>query len=302
MRISRVGGLGSAPPAARGVAMMLAAALSSVSMAVCVRLVSEDIHILEIAFFRTLFAFLALSPWLIGPGFRALHTRRLGLHAARAGLNIVAMYLFFYGLLIVPLAEVSALAFTSPLFASVLAVLVLGERITRARALGLAVGFAGAAIVLRPGVGAIGAGGLVVLASCAIWACALMTIKVLARTESSFTIALYAALLQIPLAAVPAMFVWRWPDLGQLGLLALIGVLGGLAHLALAQAFREADATAVLPADFSKLVWASLAGFLLFAELPDLWTLAGGALICGAVFHLARKGAAPAGAPLGPGR
>ena len=290
MHSLRARGPGSLPRPARGIAMMLVAALSAVAMNVCVRLVSDDVHVLEIAFFRTLFGFLVLAPWLIGPGIRALRTAKFRLHGARAGLNIVAMYLYFWGLTLVPLAEVSALAFTSPLFASVLAVLVLRERITRARVLGLAIGFAGAMVVLRPGFGSVGAGGLIVLASCSIWACALMVIKVLARTESSLTIALYAALLQIPLAAGPAMFVWRWPSLDQLAVLAAIGALGGLAHLTLAQAFRETDATVVLPADFTKLIWASLAGLLVFSEIPDLWTLAGGALICGAVFHLAARG------------
>ena len=294
MRLDPAAVFRAAPRPARGVAMMLIASVSVVSMNVLIRLVSDEIHILEIAFFRTVFGFLVLVPWLVGPGLRTFRTEKLGMHAVRAVLNVTAMYLYFFGLLAIPLAKVNALAFTSPLFASVLAVLVLRERITRARVLGLAMGFAGALVILRPGVVEVDSGGLLILCSCAVWACALVVIKVLARTESSLTIAVYAALLQIPFSAVFALFVWQWPNPYQLGIMAGVGALGGLAHLTLAQAFRETDATVVLPADFTKLVWASLAGFLVFAEIPDPWTLLGALIICGAVFYLATRGGRPA--------
>ncbi len=293
MRLQPVAVFRAAPPPARGVAMMLIASVSVVVMNVLIRLIADDVHILEIAFFRTVFGFLVLVPWLLGPGFRTFHTKKLRMHAVRAVLNVTAMYLFFFGLLSIPLAKVNALAFTSPLFASALAILVLRERVTRVRILGLAMGFAGALVVLRPGVVEVGSGGLLILASCAIWACALMVIKVLARTESSLTIAVYAALLQIPFSAFFALFVWQWPSPYQLGVMAGIGALGGVAHLTLAQAFRETDVTVVLPADFTKLVWASLAGFLVFAEIPDLWTLVGALIICSAVFYLAVRGDRP---------
>ncbi len=290
MRLDPAAAFRAAPQPVRGVAMMALAAISVVAMNVLIRLIADEVHILEIAFFRTVFGFLVLAPWLIGPGSRSFRTQKLGMHTVRAVLNVAAMYFYFFGLLAIPLAKVNALAFTSPLFASALAILVLREKVTRVRILGLAMGFAGAMIVLRPGVIEVGSGGLLILASCSFWACALMVIKVLARTESSLTIAVYAALLQIPITAVSAVFVWQWPSLHQLAMMAAIGGLGGLAHLSLAQAFRETDVTVVLPADFTKLVWAGLAGFLVFAEIPDAWTLVGALIICSAVFYLAIGG------------
>ena len=290
MRLHPAAVFGAASRPVRGVVMMLLASISVVVMNVLIRLISDEVHILEIAFFRTLFGFLVLLPWLVGSGFGAFHTQKLGLHAVRAVLNVAAMYLYFFGLLVIPLVKVNALAFTSPLFASALAIIVLREQVTRARVLGLILGFGGAMIVLRPGVVEVGSGGMLILTSCAVWACALMVIKVLARTDSSLTIAAYAALLQIPFCAVFAVFVWQWPTLYQFAMLAAIGALGGLAHLALAQAFRETDVTVVLPADFTKLVWASFAGFLVFAEVPDMWTYVGALVICCAVFYLAAKG------------
>lgn len=281
------------PPRIRGVVMMVTAAVAVVCMNVLIRKVAAELHPFEIAFFRNVFAFLVFVPWLAGSGMGALRTGRLGLHATRAALNLVAMLLFFVGLTLVPLAKVSALGFTSPLFASLLAVLILHEPMTRVRAVGLGIGFLGALVVLRPGIGAFNAGGLLVLGSTAVWAFALICIKVLARTDSSLTIAVYAALLQIPFALVPALFVWQWPNGAQWAEMAAIGGLGGLGHLCLAQAFRDADATVVLPADFTKLIWASIAGYLVFGEVPDLWTWVGGLVICGAVFHLAARGGGP---------
>ena len=280
------------PPRIRGIAMMVFAAVAVVCMNVLIRVVAAEVHLLEIAFFRNVFAFLVFVPWLVGSGAATFRTRRLGMHATRAALNLASMLLFFFGLMLVPLAKVSALSFTSPLFATLLAVLILSEPMTRARAVGLGIGFLGALVVLRPGVGAFNVGGVLILGSNAVWAFALISIKVLARTESSLTIATYAALLQIPFALVPAVFVWQWPGALQLAQMAAIGGLGGIAHLCLAQAFRDADATVVLPADFTKLVWASIAGYLAFGEVPDAWTWIGGLVICAAVFHLAAHGGA----------
>ena len=111
--------------------------------------------------------------------------------------------------------------------------------------------------------------------------------QILTRTESALTIALYAALMQVPFAFVASLFYWVWPSWTQLGLLALVGGLGGFAQLCLTQSFRDADTTLVLPVDFTKLIWAGLAGFLLFAEIPDLWTVVGAAVVFGAVFNMA---------------
>ena len=113
-----------------------------------------------------------------------------------------------------------------------------------------------------------------------------MCIKVLTRTESALTIALYAALMQVPVALVASLFVWVWPSWWELGLLAIIGGLGGIAQLCLSQAFRDADTTLVLPVDFTKLIWAGLAGFLLFGEIPDFWTVVGAVIVFGAVFYM----------------
>ncbi len=267
--------------------LMLAATISVVGMNVSIREVATDIHVFEIAFFRNLFGVLIFLPVLFRTEANPLRTRKFGLLTIRAMLNTVAMLAFFYALTLIPLTAVTALSFTTPLFASLLAIVVLRETLSGRRRVGLAIGLLGALVILRPGIQAIGLGSLMVLLSSGVWACALMCIKVLTRTESALTIALYAALMQVPVAFLASLFVWVWPSWWELGLLAVIGGLGGFAQLCLSQSFRDADTTLVLPVDFTKLIWAGLAGFLLFGEIPDIWTVLGAVVVFGAVFYIA---------------
>jgi drug/metabolite transporter (DMT)-like permease len=271
----------------RGMLLMLISTISIVGMNVTIRQVAADIHIFEIALFRNVFAALIFLPVLFRTEANPFRTRKFGLLTFRATLNTVAMLTFFYALTLIPLTDVTALTFTTPLFASLLAVVFLHEPMSGRRWVGLVIGLLGALIILRPGVQAIGLGSVLVLVSSATWACALMCIKVLTRTESAVTIALYAALMQVPFAFVASLFFWVWPSWEELGLLAIIGGLGGFAQLCLSQAFRDADTTLVLPVDFTKLIWAGLAGFLLFGEIPDIWTVAGAVVVFGAVFYMA---------------
>ncbi len=266
---------------------MLAATVSIVGMNVSVREVAADIHVFEIAFFRNLFGVLIFLPVLFRTEANPFRTRKFGLLTLRAILNTVAMLAFFYALTLIPLTDVTALSFTTPLFASMLAIVILRETMSGRRWIGLVIGLLGALVILRPGFQVIGPGSLMVLLSSGVWACALMCIKVLTRTESALTIALYAALMQVPVAFVASLFVWVWPSWWQLGLLAIIGGLGGFAQLCLSQALRDADTTLVLPVDFTKLIWAGLAGFLLFGEIPDIWTVLGAVVVFGAVFYMA---------------
>ncbi len=267
--------------------LMLAATVSVVGMNVSVREVAADIHVFEIAFFRNLFGVLIFLPVLFRTEANPFRTRKFGLLTLRAILNTVAMLAFFYALTLIPLTDVTALSFTTPLFASMLAIVILREPMSGRRWIGLVIGLLGALVILRPGFQVIGLGSLMVLLSSGVWACALMCIKVLTRTESALTIALYAALMQVPVAFVASLFVWVWPSWWQLGLLAIIGGLGGFAQLCLSQAFRDADTTLVLPVDFTKLIWAGLAGFLMFGEIPEIWTVLGAVVVFGAVIYIA---------------
>ena len=214
-------------PALRGIGLMFVSTFFFAAMHGSIRYLSASIHPFEIALFRNVFAMVVVLPWFWRYGIAPLRTRRFGLHALRALFNIMAMLSFFYALSVTPLSEVTALGFTAPIFATVLAALLLREVVRARRWCAIAIGFLGTLVILRPGFEAIGVGQVLVLFSSMIWACALLVIKTLGRTDSSVTIISYMALLMIPLTLIPAAFVWRWPDGVELLWLILVGVLGG---------------------------------------------------------------------------
>jgi drug/metabolite transporter (DMT)-like permease len=262
-----------------------------------IRYMSATIHPFEIALFRNVFALVVVMPWFYRYGIAPLRTQHLRLHALRAVLNVMAMLSFFYALSITPLSEVTALNFTAPIFATVLAALFLGEVVRARRWTAIAIGFLGTLIILRPGFDAIGLGQMLVLFSALVWACALLVIKTLGRTDTSATIITYMALLMIPLSLLPALFVWRWPDPLEWAWLIAIGVLGGIAQFCMTEALRQADTAVVMPFDFFKLVWVTLIAWLAFAEHLDLFTWIGGAVIFASTLYIAyRERAAHRGA------
>ena len=147
------------------------------------------------------------------------------------------------------------------------------------RAVALAVGFLGALVVLRPGLIETDLGAIFALSAAATWACVQMTVKVLGRTESSVTITIYSTLFATPCALLIAYPYLTMPTLQEFGWVALVGALGSVAHICRAQAFKEADLTAVMPMEFSKLIWVSILGFAFFGEVPEIWTWLGGFMI-----------------------
>jgi drug/metabolite transporter (DMT)-like permease len=187
------------------------------------------------------------------------------------------------------LADVAALSFTAPIFATMLAIFVLGEVVRVKRWIAILAGLGGALLILRPGLGVLETGHLLTLFSAACWAIALTIIKVMARTESALTITIYMVLLMTPLSLGPALFYWTWPTWTELGWMALIGAVGTLAQLALTEGLKRGDTNVVMPLDFFKLVWAALIGFVLFAEVPDAFTWAGGAVIFVAATYIALR-------------
>jgi drug/metabolite transporter (DMT)-like permease len=277
---------GSAPDSAKGVGLMLgsAASISGANGAVQ-HLSHSNLHVFEIAFFRQLLGLFFMAALFLRGGLRPLITRKFGLHVLRSILNVLAMLAFFYGLSLEPLAKVVSLGLTAPLFATIGAVLFLRERMTPHRWIALGIGVAGAMIILRPGIQVVSLGALMVLISNTLWAVALVVIKVLTRTESSVTVALYSSLLQTPIAFMFAVFFWQWPTVEQLVWLAGIAIFGTISQLALTEAFRKADATLVLPADFTKVIWASLIGYFFFNQVPEIWVGVGAVVIFSAVFY-----------------
>ena len=262
-----------------GCGMMLLSTVFFAAMHGCVRVVSENIHPFEVAFFRCFFGLLMLAPWIALKARTALGTRRLPLHLSRAALNVVAMFMFFTALGITPIAQVQALGFTAPLFTTVLAVFLLGETVRLRRWSAVAIGFLGALVIIRPGIEPLDLGSMLTVGSALVWAVCMIMIKRLAVTESSLTITAYMVILMTPLSGLVAAFYWTWPSGSEWLWLAACGVLGTAGQWIMTQSFRLADATVVLPLDFAKLVWGAGIGWFAFGELIDGWTWAGAVII-----------------------
>ena len=213
----------------RGITLMFVATFFFAAMHAVIRHLTDHLHPFEVAFFRNVFGLIFVIPWFIRFGLEPLRTNHLKLHVYRSLVNVVAMFSFFYAISITPLAEVTALGFAAPIFATVLAALLLGDVIRLRRWTAVIVGFLGTLIILRPGFSEIGLGQFLVLNSTVFWAAALLLIKTIGRHDSSVTIITYMSLLQLPLSLIPALFVWTWPSSDLWIWLLVIGLLGGSA-------------------------------------------------------------------------
>ena len=254
-----------------------------------VRHVSAEVHPFEIAFFSFFFGFFVLLPVLARTGLAPLRTKRPGMHMVRVALSAVATLAIYYALSVTPLAQVAALSFTMPIFATVLAIVILREVVGIRRWTAIIVGFVGTYVILRPGTGAIEFGALLVLAASVLYGITVIVIKSLTRTDSPLTIMAVQICMMSPVLLVPALFVWQWPTWPQLAWLATIAVVTAFSVLAFAMAMKEADTAAVMSLNFLQLVWASLIGFVFFAEIPDLYTWIGGAMIVASTTYIAYR-------------
>jgi drug/metabolite transporter (DMT)-like permease len=244
-------------------------------------------HPFEIVFFRLVFGLLPLVPWFIKLGWAPLKTKRPGMIIFRGALNLVCMLAFFMALAITPLAEVTVLVFTAPIFATMLAVFVFGEKVGLLRWSAIGFGFFGAVVVLRPGFETVSLGSALALFAAVVWGVCLIIIKSLGKTESSLTITAYMSLVMGPLSLVPALFVWQWPTMEQFLWLAAIGIFGGVGQMAMVEALRTGETQVVMPMDFVRLIWISVIAYVAFAEVPGLFTWIGGAMIFAATAFIA---------------
>jgi len=243
----------------------------------------------QVVFLRLVFAALALMPALAWRGPAMLRTDHLRTYVVRVVLGLIGMTCWFGALAILPVGEITAISFLTPLFATLGAALFLGEIVRWRRWTSTLIGFAGALIILRPGMVEIGPGTWLAIAAALAMAAASLFIKRLSDRDDPGKVVLISLLMQTPLAAIPALFVWQWPDAGLWAVCAAMGALAMLGHLCLTRAFSFADASLVMSVDFARLPFAVLYGFVLFSELIDLWTWIGAGVIFAASAYNAHR-------------
>ena len=270
----------------QAVLMMLSATLFLASMHGLVRLLSSELHPFVIVFFRNLFGFIAITPLLARYGLSTLHTNNKTLHTFRAAVGIIAMLAFFYGLSKVPIANATALSFSTTLFASLAAVVFLKETIRIRRWLAILFGFAGVVIVLKPGLADFNIYALLILWSAATWGISVTIVKKLTATESSTTIVSIMTLSLLVLSFPPAMLYWRTPSFSELGLLVAVGALATIGHLLMTEALKRTDVAVAMSIDFARLIWTALIGVWFFSESIEIRTIVGAVIIFSAGWYI----------------
>ncbi len=278
---------------ARGAAWMLVACVAFAAMWMIIRVASRTVHPFEIVFFRNLFGLAALAPMLLRRP-ELLDPRRALPNLRRASSGLIATLATFYAVANAPLATALAINYAAPLFATLGAMLFLGEPVHRRRGVALVVGFLGMLVVVRPGALPLTPGvGAAVLSAIAT-AFSYLAIRALVGRDDPRSVAAWSFVLMAPPSFVVALFVWSWPGAIAWGLLIVIGGLAAIGQLGLAFAFASAEASAVLPFDFVRFGLITLGGIVLFGEHYDLLTVGGGAIILGATIYLAVREAAVA--------
>lgn len=269
--------------------MLAAACFFAANGALIKTLLASDLHPLQITFVRLSVGLLAILPFVWRAGRASLKTRHPGIHALRAVAGGGAMICGIAALDKLPLADFTALSFAQPLFAVILAILVLGEGVGWRRWGATLAGFLGVVIMVRPGSGTFEVEALLAVAMALGIAVAVILAKRLPAKESQVTMLFYFSLSTTLVFAAPALAVWRMPTMPEA--LGLIGFgLGGLITQALMiAAYRTGEASVVAPFDYSKLIVAGILGFALFGEVPDRWTVAGAAVIVAATLYIARR-------------
>lgn len=286
--------LAELPAPIRAAIWMTLAGICFSSMSVFIRILATELHAFQIAFFRNAFAVLWMLPWLVRHWSVAVGGGRHGLYLSRSLLGLVGMLGSFYGVIVLPLADATALSFTGPLFATLGAALILKEDVRLRRWTATLAGFLGVLIVVRPGADSFQWVSVVVLVAAATSAGTTLLVKTLSRTEPPEAIVVNMVLYLTPLSLIPALTVWQTPSLWALGVGAVLAGVGTLGHMAMTRGFASADASAVMPYDYLRLIFSAAFGFVVFAEVPSHWTWVGGAVIAAASIYIAQREAAVA--------
>ena len=279
----------SLPATIRGGIWMILAGLFFTFIGVMIRMANKEVHVLEIVFFRYFISLIIMVPWMARRGLNGLKGKNLYILFARSVSSYIGAILWFASMIYLPLAEATALGYTAPLFATLGAVLFLDEVVGNRRWWALATGFIGTLIILRPGIETITLPALYAIRGAIFIANSVLLVKILNRTESAETIVLYMGIFSTPLSFGVAIFFWKTPSFETLFWLIGIGVFSTLAHLAYTRSFAIADASAVLPFDYIRILMVAAVGFGVYGEIPDIWTWAGTIVIISSALYIARR-------------
>lgn len=271
-----------------GIACMCAGVLCLTINDVFAKWLGAFYPVVEVAFLRMLFALpMILVAALVFAGPRALTTRRPLAHLGRGLLATCATLTFFLGLTLMPLAEVTAIAFAAPLFVTLLAAPLLGERPGPVQWTATCLGFVGVLLIVRPGGSTFTLAALLPLGTALAYGLLMLTARMLGRGETIWATMFYATLVPLVITAVMLPWFWKTPALEHLPYFIGIGFFGGLAMTLITQGFRIGIASVVAPFDYTGLIWATVFGWLIWGEIPSSLSVLGGLVIAACGVYLA---------------
>ncbi|TIU96472.1 MAG: DMT family transporter [Mesorhizobium sp.] len=281
------------PKAAFWMALSIA---SFLTMSVAGRATTAELNVFQVLELRSVIGLCILLPLvMISGGFAAMRTKRPLAHIARNVVHFVGQAAWLYALTLIPLAVLISIEFTTPIWTAILAVGFLGERLSRPRLAAIVLGLIGVVIIVRPGVGSVDPGHIVVLGAAVCFGISVVLVKSLTRTDSVVSIIFWMLVIQSVLGLIPALYEWRNPPLELWPWILLIAFTGMSSHFCMARALAYADATVISPMDFLRVPLSALIGWLLYHEQIDAFT-AGGALLIllGNLLNLQKKATKPA--------
>ena len=265
-------------------------------VAVAGRETTRELNVFEIMEARSVLGFFMLLPLVrMNGGFAAMRTSRPLQHIGRNLIHYAAQLGWLFALTLIPLGQVVSIEFTMPIWTAILASSFLGERMTVWKIAAIVLGIVGVIVIVRPETGQINPGQLIALAAAVGFGISVAMMKSLTRTESTVAVIFWMLVIQSAVGFFPSLHVWKWPSAYVFGWIVVIAFCGTFSHYCMARAMLHADATVVLPMDFLRVPLTAIAGWLIYSERLDAFTVLGAALILtGNLLNLKAADPAPA--------
>ncbi len=277
------------PPNVQGALWLVSGGFIFTATSAMIRLLSSQIESVQTAFFRAVISVILLLPMIAAGRVQPWHSKRLAGHFWRTAMGTASMVLGFYAVSMLPLADATAIAFSQPLFSVVVAAAIAGEKVRWRRWSATIIGFAGVLVMVRPGEGSLQLGALVALANAAAVAVSILLVKRLSDSETPLMILTQFAIFSTLLLALPAIWVWRWPDLWGWVLAVGIALSATIGQYFWVQAFKSGEMSAVAPFEYMRLPFAVFVGWLVWGEMPVIWTYIGAAIVIGSALYIAHR-------------
>lgn len=279
----------------RAALWMMGSVASFLTMTVASRALMPPLSVFQVLEMRSIIGWFMLLPLVYAAGgFRAMRTRRPLMQVGRNLVHYAGQTAWFVALTMIPLAQLMSIEFTSPIWGALLAVIVLGERMTLRKIAAIVFGILGVLVIVRPGATEVEPGHLIMLAGAVFFGFSVVMVKSLTRTDNVTVIIFWMLVVQSAIGLVPMILVWQTPTLDMVPWILVVSFTGMSSHFCMARALTYAEATVVMPMDYLRLPLAAVIGYLLYQEQIDVYTATGAVLIVfGNLFNLRRRAKEP---------